>query len=73
MGEALIRFVCIRMDHRPQLLSVLPWITIYDGSWAYCPAGLEREHSWHTIEPVTRRELAQMRWSELAERAHQVA
>jgi len=28
-------------------------VTIYDGAWAYCPAGARADHEWEAIEPVT--------------------
>jgi len=28
-------------------------VTIYEGAWAYCPAGAMTEHVWEAIKPVS--------------------
>jgi hypothetical protein len=54
MSSAAIHFVCVADKHQERTRGgpyVSP-LTINDGQWAYCPAGLTTEHSWLEITPT---------------------
>ena len=45
-------------------------VTIYEGAWAYCPAGARTEHVWEAIEPVS---LSDLKLVELIVRPREAA
>ena len=57
MTSNLVRFVCRAKVHvdasRNATVAVGSPVTIYQGAWAYCPAGARTDHDWEAIEPVT--------------------
>ncbi len=73
MNTDLVRYVCRAQVHvaasRTARLAAVNPVTIYDGAWAYCPAGARTEHEWKAIEPVTLTDLKLVE----AVRPHEVA
>jgi hypothetical protein len=61
MGATLIRFVCVRAEHRPKTFAADPALTIHEGGWAFCPQSTVGDHQWQLITPRTRDDLA--RWA----------
>ena len=57
MNSNLVRFVCRAKVHvdasRNATVAVGSPVTIFQASWAYCPAGARSDHEWQAIEPVT--------------------
>jgi hypothetical protein len=53
----LVRYVCRAKVHvdasRSATAPAGSPVTVFEGAWAYCPAGARTEHQWEEIEPVT--------------------
>jgi hypothetical protein len=73
MKSNLVGYVCRAKVHveasRHASVAAGSPVTVYEGEWAYCPAGARTEHEWHAIEPVT---LANLKFIEVA-RARETA
>ena len=54
--DALIRFVCRAPDHAPRP-GARGDLTVYERSWAYCPAEAHEGHAWEKVGGVTVRDL----------------
>jgi hypothetical protein len=54
MTSAAIHFVCVAETHQERTRggSYVSPLTINAGQWAYCPAGLMTDHTWHAITPT---------------------
>ena len=67
MTSNLVRYVCRAKIHvdasRNATVAAGSPVTVYEGEWAYCPAGAHAQHSWEPIAPVT---LASLKLVELA-------
>jgi hypothetical protein len=50
ISSSLIRYYCVA--HRERSNDRSP-VTIYQGSWAYCPYGYGPGHEWLAIKPVS--------------------
>ena len=62
MSEAPFHFLCVAADHVAPAGEVrgrayLSPVTVYQGKWAYCAAGLVSKHDWRAIPPTSREEL----------------
>ena len=57
MKSNLVGYVCRAKAHIDASRNAGPSagspVTVYEGEWAYCPAGARTEHQWEAIEPVT--------------------
>ena len=57
MNTGRVRYVCRSKAHvdasRNGRVAAGNPVTIYEGAWAYCPAGSPTDHAWEAIEPVT--------------------
>ena len=57
MKSNLVGYVCRAKVHvdagRSSEVPAGSPVTVYEGEWAYCPAGARSEHQWEAIEPVT--------------------
>ncbi|MDQ2912560.1 MAG: hypothetical protein M3T56_04810 [Chloroflexota bacterium] len=57
MKSNLVGYVCRAQVHvdasRNATVAAGSPVTVYEGEWAYCPAGARTEHDWQAIEPVT--------------------
>jgi hypothetical protein len=56
MKSNLVTYVCRAKGHveasrNAGVLAGSP-VTVYEGEWAYCPAGARAEHQWEPIDPV---------------------
>ena len=73
MKSNLVSYVCRARVHvavsRNAPVAAGSPVTVYEGEWAYCPAGAQTEHEWEAIEPV---KLTQLKLVE-AVRAREVA
>ena len=49
---ASIDFLCVSPAHPPRLLRIGGYVTIVNGGWAYCRAGVDAGHTWRRIEPT---------------------
>ncbi len=55
MKSNLVGYVCRAKVHvgasrNPGVPPGSP-VTVYEGEWAYCPAGAPTEHDWEAVEP----------------------
>ena len=59
MSAASIHFVCIAGDHgAASKTNTHPSpLTIHEGKWSYCAAGLMNDHEWRAIRPTALDEL----------------
>ena len=72
MKSNLVGYVCRAKAHVDARNASVPAgspVTVYEGEWAYCPAGARTEHQWEAIEPVS---LAELRLVEVG-RARELA
>jgi len=57
MNTDLVRYACRAKAHLEASpnAAVEPGspVTIHEGAWAYCPAGVHAAHEWEPIEAVT--------------------
>ena len=57
MKSGLVRYACRAKAHidgsRNADETAGSPVTIFEGAWAFCPAGATTEHEWKAIEPVT--------------------
>jgi hypothetical protein len=57
MKSNLVGYVCRAKVHvgasRSAEIPAGSPVTVYEGDWAYCPAGARAEHQWEPVEPVT--------------------
>jgi mannose-6-phosphate isomerase-like protein (cupin superfamily) len=73
MKSNLVSYICRAKVHvdesrNASVIAGSP-VTVYEGEWAYCPAGAPFEHEWQGIEPVT---LANLKFIEIP-RPHEAA
>ncbi|HET8569116.1 MAG TPA: hypothetical protein VFM93_09040 [Candidatus Limnocylindria bacterium] len=54
--DALIRYVCRAPSHKP-VAGARGDLTVYDRSWAFCPAEERDGHVWERVSAVTVPEL----------------
>jgi hypothetical protein len=62
VSRAPFHFVCVAADHAAPASDAkgrayLSPVTVYQGKWAYCAAGLVSKHDWRAISPTSREEL----------------
>ena len=67
MNSNLVAYVCRAKPHvdatQNTTVPAGSPVTVYQGAWAFCPAGAQTEHAWEPIEPVT---LANLKLVEVA-------
>ena len=50
---APIKFVCRNSAHQRARSDVYSPVTLHEGEWAFCPAGVIDGHTWERIEGAT--------------------